>query len=79
MRKEAGAAGLDANVWFRNVELVVARRVGAEPVQYVSNIYKYYLAYKTIAEQRQREEQVKKKLKTGDASPGSGPRASPGA
>jgi membrane-bound lytic murein transglycosylase MltF len=79
LRKEAAAAGLDPNVWFRNVELVVARRVGREPVQYVSNIYKYYLAYRTIAEQRQREEQVKEKLKTGDASPGSGSLASPGA
>jgi membrane-bound lytic murein transglycosylase MltF len=55
LREEARAAGLDPNKWFRNVELVVARRVGREPVQYVGNIFKYYIAYKIIAEQRQRE------------------------
>jgi membrane-bound lytic murein transglycosylase MltF len=65
LRKEAGAAGLDPNVWFRNVELVAARRVGAEPVQYVSNIYKYYLAYKTIAEQAQRERTTKERMGAG--------------
>jgi membrane-bound lytic murein transglycosylase MltF len=55
LRDEATAAGLDRNKWFRNVELVVARRVGREPVQYVANIFKYYVAYTSIAEQLQRE------------------------
>jgi membrane-bound lytic murein transglycosylase MltF len=54
LRKEAEVAGLDPDVWFRNVELVAARKVGREPVQYVSNIFKYYLAYSLVAEQRQR-------------------------
>lgn len=45
LRRTAAAEGLDANRWFRNVELVVAREVGREPVHYVSNIYKYYVAY----------------------------------
>jgi len=30
------------------VELIVQRKVGMEPVNYVGNIYKYYLAYKRI-------------------------------
>jgi hypothetical protein len=38
----------------------------------VSNIYQYHLAYKTIAEQRQRERTTKERVKTGDASPGPG-------
>ena len=38
--------GLDPNLWFNNVEYAVAKRVGAETVGYVSNIYKYYIAYK---------------------------------
>jgi membrane-bound lytic murein transglycosylase MltF len=38
--------GLDPNLWFNNVEYAVAKRVGAETVNYVSNIYKYYIAYK---------------------------------
>jgi membrane-bound lytic murein transglycosylase MltF len=45
LRKKAVAAGLDANKWFNNVELIAAKDIGRETVQYVSNIYKYYLAY----------------------------------
>jgi membrane-bound lytic murein transglycosylase MltF len=32
---------LDPNIWFNNVELGAAKILGFEPVQYVSNIYKY--------------------------------------
>lgn len=42
--------GLDPNIWFDNVEIVAARRFGRETVQYVSNIYKYYIAYRLIAD-----------------------------
>jgi membrane-bound lytic murein transglycosylase MltF len=55
IRREAAAQGLDPNKWFNNVELLVAKQIGRETVQYVSNIYKYYVAYKLIvdrAEQR---------------------------
>ena len=48
LRKEAEAMGLDPNVWFRNVEIVAARKIGRETVQYVSNIFKYYIAYQLI-------------------------------
>ena len=37
-------------VWFNNVELVAAKEIGAETVTYVSNIYKYYVAYQMVAE-----------------------------
>ena len=37
-------------MWFNNVERVAAARVGQEPVRYVRNIYKYYVAYKLIEE-----------------------------
>ena len=46
LRREAAAKNLDPNVWFNNVELIAARRVGQETVVYVRNIYKYYIAYK---------------------------------
>jgi membrane-bound lytic murein transglycosylase MltF len=46
LRAEAKKLGLDPNLWFNNVELVAARRVGQETVLYVRNIYKYYIAYK---------------------------------
>ena len=50
LRREAQAEKLDPNLWFNNVERVAAARVGQEPVQYVRNIYKYYVAYKLIEE-----------------------------
>jgi membrane-bound lytic murein transglycosylase MltF len=53
LRKEAPAAGLDPNKWFGNVELLVAQGVGPVTVQYVSNIYKYYVAYKLVVDQGQ--------------------------
>ena len=52
LRKEARGMGLDPNVWFRNVEIVAAKRIGRETVQYVSNIYKYYVAYRLIVDKR---------------------------
>lgn len=48
LRKKAAAAGLDPNVWFDNVELIAAREIGRETVQYVSNIYKYYTSYRGL-------------------------------
>ncbi len=53
LRRQAAAEGLDANRWFNNVELVAAKRIGRETVTYVSNIYKYYLAYKMMLTQRE--------------------------
>ncbi len=46
LRKEAKEKGFDSNVWFQNVEIIAAQRIGRETVQYVSNIYKYYISYK---------------------------------
>ena len=45
-RSLAQKSGKDPNVWFQNVEYAAARIVGQETVSYVSNIYKYYVAYK---------------------------------
>jgi len=63
LRKEAAKRNLDPNKWFNNVEVVAAEKVGRETVQYVSNIYKYYLAYKMIEEQREGREKVKQEVK----------------
>jgi len=51
-RRLAEKSGLDPNVWFGNVEHAAARIIGRETVQYVSNIYKYYTAYKLIEHHR---------------------------
>jgi membrane-bound lytic murein transglycosylase MltF len=45
LRQKAAARGLDPNKWFNNVEVIAAESIGRETVQYVANIYKYYLAY----------------------------------
>lgn len=57
LRKEAQRRGLDPNVWFNNVEIIAARRIGEETVTYVANIYKYYVAYKLIDEKRAEQQQ----------------------
>ena len=48
LREKAAKRGLDPNKWFNNVEVVAAESIGRETVQYVSNIYKYYLAYQML-------------------------------
>jgi membrane-bound lytic murein transglycosylase MltF len=50
LRKEAAARDLNPNVWFDNVERVASEKIGRETVQYVSNIYKYYIAYTLVQE-----------------------------
>jgi len=55
LRKKAQGDGLDPKQWFGNVELEVAKDVGEETVTYVSNIYKYYVAYKLTAEEKQQK------------------------
>lgn len=50
LRQEAVQAGLDPNQWFGHVERVVQRRVGSEPVRYVSNIFTIYAMYALATE-----------------------------
>jgi membrane-bound lytic murein transglycosylase MltF len=60
LRRVTAKRGLNPNIWFNNVELVVAQNVGREPVQYVSNIYKYYVAY-SLSQEMIREDLPKPK------------------
>jgi membrane-bound lytic murein transglycosylase MltF len=60
LRKEAADMGLDPNIWFRNVEVVAAKRIGRETVNYVSNIFKYYLAYRLIVDKEELKEKIEK-------------------
>ncbi len=57
LRAEAAESGLDSNVWYRNVEVVAAKRVGSETVRYVANITKYWIAYRMVADQQDRQAQ----------------------
>jgi membrane-bound lytic murein transglycosylase MltF len=56
LRRKTAAAGLDPNIWFDNVEVLVAREVGRETVRYVSNIMKYYVMFTLMIEDRKIEE-----------------------
>jgi len=65
LRRLAAQRGLDSDVWFNNVELIAAEKIGRETVTYVSNIYKYYLAYQMIEEERAERQRTKEKIKNG--------------
>jgi membrane-bound lytic murein transglycosylase MltF len=59
LRTEAAKRGLDPNQWFQNVALVAAEKIGQETVTYVANIYKYYIAYKLLADQEEEKHQAR--------------------
>jgi membrane-bound lytic murein transglycosylase MltF len=58
LRQTAKARGLDPNLWFNSVERVAAEKIGRETVTYVSNIYKYYIAYKLTVEEMEERKKV---------------------
>ena len=66
LRRKAARRGLDPNVWFQNVEYVAAEKIGQETVTYVSNIYKYYIAYRLLMESQAEKKKAIEKVK-GDA------------
>jgi membrane-bound lytic murein transglycosylase MltF len=68
LRSEAAKRGLDPNVWFDNVERLAAEKIGRETVTYVSNIYKYYIAYTLVQGEYLGRLQTKKAF-VGSASP----------
>jgi len=63
-RQMAADMGLNPNVWFHNVEYAVAKKVGAETVNYVSNIYKYYIGWKIMSERESERAQAKQAHKS---------------
>ena len=50
LRKKAAAFGYDTKKWFDNVEIVVAKSMSREPIQYINNILKNYVVYNMIKE-----------------------------
>jgi membrane-bound lytic murein transglycosylase MltF len=46
LRNKAEQQGYDPNKWFDNVEMIAAKEIGRETVQYVTNILKYYVVYR---------------------------------
>ena len=65
LRREAAERGLDPNKWFGHVELLAAEQIGRETVQYVSNIYKYYVAYKLVLERSAQRDAARARAEAG--------------
>jgi cell division protein FtsI/penicillin-binding protein 2 len=59
---EAARRGLNPNLWFGNVERVVSERIGRETVQYVGNIYKYYVAYRLVLDRDEARQRARERL-----------------
>lgn len=67
LRKIAKKRGYDPNIWFDNVEVIAAEKIGAETVTYVSNIYEYYVAYYLYLEKKEaKQKQIDKVISTGN-------------
>ena len=47
------------------MEYVAAEKIGQETVTYVSNIYKYCIAYRLVMESRAAQEEAIQKIKSG--------------
>jgi membrane-bound lytic murein transglycosylase MltF len=65
LRKEAAKRGLDPNIWFQNVEYVVAEKIGQETITYVNNIYKYYIGYRLVLDGQAARTEAVDKVKGG--------------
>jgi membrane-bound lytic murein transglycosylase MltF len=59
LRAKAAERGLNPNVWFNNVERIASEEIGRETVQYVSNIFKYYVAYQLALREVEERERLK--------------------
>ena len=57
---------LDPNKWFFNVEHAARRVIGQETVQYVANINKYFIAYKSIEKTLEKRSFKRKTIKGSD-------------
>jgi membrane-bound lytic murein transglycosylase MltF len=65
LRKTAEKSGFNPDVWFNNVEVVTAQKIGMETTTYVRNIYKYYVAYKLMQEAQEAREKARKQVMPG--------------
>ncbi|EKP0309926.1 lytic transglycosylase F [Aeromonas veronii] len=69
LRKLTAERGFNPNVWFGHVELIAAEKIGSETVSYVSNIYKYYIAYKLVMAGLAEKQQITQGFKYAPPNP----------
>jgi len=65
IRKAAETSGFNPDMWFNNVEVVTAQKIGMETTTYVRNIYKYYVAYKLMQEAQEARDKAKEQVAPG--------------
>jgi len=64
LREEAKKRGLNPDVWLKNVEIVVAEKVGRETTTYVRNIIKYYFSYKLLLEMKEDQQEARREFES---------------
>lgn len=62
LRGVAAQRGLNPDVWFENVEIVVSEKIGRETTTYVRNIVKYYFSYKLTQEMTEEQRKAREAL-----------------
>lgn len=62
MRRLAADRDLDTNRWFFNTEVIAAEKIGRETVTYVTNISKYYIAYRLQTDMQQSRRKAKEAM-----------------
>jgi len=65
MRKEAVKLGLDPDMWFNNVEIVTAQKIGMETTTYVRNIFKYYVSYRLLLDAQEELNKAREQVAPG--------------
>jgi membrane-bound lytic murein transglycosylase MltF len=60
LRKRAKERGLDDTKWFNNVEWIVAESIGPITVNYVRNIFQYFIIYSAVYDRHVQLEELKK-------------------
>jgi membrane-bound lytic murein transglycosylase MltF len=62
LRTVATERGLNPDVWFDNVEVIVSEKVGRETTTYVRNIVKYYLSYKLTVQMQEEQRKAREAM-----------------
>ena len=68
LRKKAAGHGYNPNLWFNNVEIIASVEIGRQTVDYVRNIYTYYLTYKMVIARQAKSTEVKEKIEANKSS-----------